>query len=241
MYKDRKVLALIPARAGSKELPGKNIKPMLGKPLIAWTIEQAKKSRYVDRVVVSTESKEIAEIAAEHGGEVPFLRPRELAADASKVIEAVRHALRRLKENKDDHDAVLLLQPTSPLRDPEDIDKAIELLFSNDAKAVISVSKAAHHPYWANTLPANRSMKNFIRQAAVNKNRQEISDFYVLNGAIFAAFCGYLLEGNNFQGENTFAYVMPKKRSIDIDDEVDFAVAEFLLDKATKRKAADEK
>jgi len=122
MYKGKKILALIPARGGSKGLPGKNIKPLLGKPLIAWTIEQAKASKYVDRVVVSTDDDEIAEVAIRYGAEVPFLRPKELARDDSPTIDAILHALDFFSDKGERFDLLALLEPTSPLRDSEDID-----------------------------------------------------------------------------------------------------------------------
>ena len=171
MYKGKNILGLIPARGGSKGLPRKNIKPLLGKPLIAWTIEQALASRYLDRVVVSTDNKEIAEISKKYGAEVPFMRPKELAEDNAKGIDVVLHAIDWLKENnkRKQYDLMMLLQPTSPLRATEDIDKAIETLFLKEAKAIVSVCEVAHHPLWANTLPKNGCMKDFIKKEIMNK------------------------------------------------------------------------
>jgi len=138
MYKDKKILALIPARGGSKGLPRKNIKPLLGKPLIAWTIEQSLASKYLDKVVVSTEDKEIAEISKKYGAEVPFIRPKELAKDDTPSIDVVLHAIDFL-EKKELFNIIVLLQPTSPLRTISDIDNSIEFLFSKNAQAIISV------------------------------------------------------------------------------------------------------
>lgn len=231
MFKGKKILALIPARGGSKGLPGKNIKVLLNKPLIAWTIEEARKSRYVDKIVVSTDSQEIAEISKKYGADTPFLRPKELATDEAQGIDVVLHAINWFRNVGEPYDLLILLQSTSPLRTPEDIDKAIELLFLKNAQAVISVSKVVHHPYWVNTLPDDGCMRDFIRQEAVNKNRQQVHDFYALNGAIYVAFCDYVLEKKGFHGDETFAYIMSKERSVDIDDEVDFFFAEFLMNK----------
>lgn len=231
MSKGKKILGLIPARGGSKGLPRKNIKPLLGKPLIAWTIEQALASKYLNRVVVSTDDKEIAEISKKYGAEVPFIRPKELAEDNAKGIDVVLHAIDWLKENdkQKQYDLIMLLQPTSPLRKSEDIDKAIELLFLKEAKAIVSVCEVDHNPLWTNTLPEDGCMKDFIRKEIMNKNRQELLVFYRLNGAIYLAYCNYLKQCKNFIGKETFAYKMPRERSIDIDSEIDLNLAEVLI------------
>jgi len=230
MYKEKTILGLIPARGGSKELPKKNIRPLLGKPLIAWTIEQAKASRYVDRVIVSTDDEEIAEIVKQYGAEVPFMRPKELARDDIPGIDVVFHAMNWFIKNENkQYDLIILLQPTSPLRTAEDIDKAIELLFFKKAKAIVSVCEVDHHPLWTNALPENGCMKNFIRKEIINKNRQELPTFYRLNGAIYLAYCNYIKEQKGFFGEETFAYIMPKERSVDIDSELDLKLAEILM------------
>jgi len=231
MYKGKNILGLIPARGGSKGLPRKNIKPLLGKPLIAWTIEQALASEYLDKVIVSTDEKEIADISKKYGAEVPFMRPKELAKDNAKGIDVVLHVIDWFMKNDKlkQFDLLMLLQPTSPLRTTEDIDKTIEYLFSKEAKAIVSVCEVDHHPLWSNTLPEDGCMKNFIRQEIVNKNRQELAVFYRLNGAIYLAYCDYIKEQKSFFGEKTFAYIMPKERSIDIDNEIDFKLAEILI------------
>ena len=230
MYKGKTVLGLIPARGGSKGLPRKNIKPLLGKPLIAWTIEQALVSKYLDRVVVSTEDKEIAEISIKYGADIPFVRPKELAEDNAKGIDVVLHATDwfREKDKRKQYDLIMLLQPTSPLRITEDIDKAIEFLFLKEAKAIVSVCEVDHHPLWANTLSEDGCMKNFIRKEIMNKNRQELLKFYRLNGAIYLAYCDYIKEQESFFGEGTFAYIMPRERSIDIDSDLDLKLAAII-------------
>jgi len=228
MYKGKNILGLIPARGGSKGLPGKNIKPLLAKPLIAWTIEQALASKYLDRVVVSTDDKEIAEISKKYGADVPYIRTKELAKDNAKGIDVVLHSIDWLEENDKQYDLMMLLQPTSPLRRSEDIDKVIELLFLKEAKAIVSVCEVDHHPFWANTLPEDGCMKDFIRQEIMNENRQELPVFYRLNGAIYLAYCNYIKEQKGFFGEETFAYIMPQERSIDIDNNVDFELVKIL-------------
>jgi len=231
MYKGKTILGLIPARGGSKGLSRKNIKPLLDKPLIAWTIERSLASKYLDRVIVSTDDKEIKDISRKYGAEIPFTRPKKLAEDNAKGIEVVLHAIDWLKKNdrRKQYDLLMLLQPTSPLRATEDIDKTIELLFLKEAKAIVSVCEVDHHPLWSNTLPEDGCMKNFIRQEIMNKNRQELPVFYRLNGAIYLAYCNYIKEQKSFFGEKTFAYIMPKNRSVDIDNKVDFKLAEILM------------
>lgn len=231
MYKGKRFLGIIPARGGSKGLPGKNIRCLLDKPLIAWTIEQALAGRYLDRVIVTTDDKEIAAISKKYGADVPFMRPEELADDEAKTIDVVLHAISRLELEKGNYDLAVLLQPTSPLREAGDIDGAIELLFLRNAQAVISVCKAEHHPFWTNTLPSDGCMKDFIRPEIKHKHRQQLPDFYRLNGAIYAAYCSYLKAQKDFFGAETYSYIMPEGRSVDIDSELDFKFAEFLLRK----------
>lgn len=228
MYKDKKILALIPARGGSKGLPRKNIKVLLGKPLIAWTIEEAKKSRYIDRIILSTEDKKIAAIAKRFGAEVPFMRPKKLAEDRAKGIDVVFHAMGFMKRQGEAYDMLILLQPTSPLRIAEDIDNAIRLLFKKNAGAIVSVCEMEHHPHKANTLPRNRCMKDFMKNIYLNKNRQELDKFYRKNGAIYLVRWDYIQKQKSFFGKKTFAYIMPQERSVDIDTEIDFKVAEIL-------------
>ncbi|MFC1621715.1 cytidylyltransferase domain-containing protein [Candidatus Omnitrophota bacterium] len=223
MYKNKKILALIPARSGSKRLPGKNVKLLAGKPLIAWTIEQAKTSKHVDKVIVSTDDKKIARISREYGSEVPFLRPQRLATDKAKSIDVILHGLDQLARDAEFYDIVILLQPTSPLRTSEDIDRAICLLFSKRAKAIISVYENGHRPLWSNTLPRNGSMKDFT------SNKHIKGPYYTLNGAIYVSHVDHLRKKKEFVGSKTFAYIMPRERSIDIDDKLDFSIADQLL------------
>ncbi|KPK42814.1 MAG: CMP-N-acetlyneuraminic acid synthetase [Omnitrophica WOR_2 bacterium SM23_29] len=229
MFRNKKILALIPARGGSKGLHRKNMRPLLGKPLILWTIEQAKNSKYIDRIIVSTDDKEIARISKKYGAEVPFMRPKKLAGDNVKGIKVVSHAVAWLQKNNSVFELLMLLQPTSPLRTSKDIDAAIKLLFKKNAQAVISITETDHHPYFSNTLPSNGRMANFLRPESINKNRQELPAFYRLNGAIYLAYVSYIKKKKNFLGKNTFAYTMPSERSIDIDSEIDFKLAELLL------------
>jgi len=229
LYRGKKILGIIPARGGSKGLPRKNIIPLLGKPLIAWTIEQAKESRYIDKVIVSTDDREIAEVSKKYGAEIPFLRPKELAEDDSKVIDAILLVIEWIEKNDMYYDLIVLLQPTTPLRTSEDIDNSIELLFSKKAQAIVSVCEVEHHPHLANTLPEDGSMENFLSFELANKNRQQLPVFYRLNGAIYLAYLDYLMAKKGFFGEGTYAYLMQRRKSIDIDNDIDLKFTEFLL------------
>jgi N-acylneuraminate cytidylyltransferase/CMP-N,N'-diacetyllegionaminic acid synthase len=231
MFKGKKILALIPARAGSKGLPGKNIRPMQGKPLIAWSIEQALKSKYIDKIMVSTDSPAIAAVARKYGADVPFLRPKKLASDTAKSVDVVLDAMRRLEKDGKTFDLIMLLQPTSPLRNHDDIDGSIKWLFARSAEAVVSVCEAEHSPLWCNTLPKNYLMKNFIKPEFANRSRTELAIFYRLNGAVYLSDWKCFLRKKNFIGDKTAAFIMPKERSVDIDTKNDFEYAEFLCQK----------
>ncbi len=233
MINGQYVLAVIPARGGSKGLPGKNIKPLCGKPLIAWTIEAARNCNDIDKIIVSTDYEGIAKIAMQYGAEVPFLRPQELAADNSSTIDAIYHAVDWLSEYQNYHPGyILLLQPTSPLRKSEDINEAMEILKDKGQKnrpvrAIVSVCETDHHPWWSNILPEDGCMDGFIRPEILNKRRQDFPAFYRLNGAIYIAEADYIRQHNGFIGPNTFAYRMSKKSSVDIDSDFDFKLAEL--------------
>lgn len=178
MYNNKKFLAIIPARGGSKGLPGKNIKNLNGKPLIAYSIEAAIEANIFDKIIVSTDSEEIAKIALKYGAEVPFLRPRELATDNANSMDALFHAIEFLKEQGEIYDYIMKLQPTSPLRTKKEILESVELLFEKSAESIISVSECQHYPLWANTLNEEKAMNNFIKEEIKHKNRQELPKYY---------------------------------------------------------------
>lgn len=230
MFKGKKILALVLARGGSKGLPGKNIRPLKGKPLIAWSTEAAQKSDYIDAIVMSTDCPKIKEQAITYGAEVPFQRPAELSTDTASGFDASMHAIDWLENRERHFDLVIHLQPTSPLRSTEDINHSIELYFKKKALAVVSVCPCAHHPWWANTLPEDGRMHHFLRQEVFENNRQGLPQYYQLNGAIYLADINFLRKNGNFYGPKTFAYVMPPERSIDIDTLLDFKLAECVLE-----------
>ena len=225
MNKDKKVLAIIPARGGSKRLPRKNILDLNGKPLIAYSIEAGLNSKYIDNVVVSSDDDEILNISKEFGADT-IKRPDELATDTATSFDAIKHTI----ENSNKYDYIILLQPTSPLRDNKHIDEAIELLESKSADAVVSVCKMDHSPLWSNSLDDTLSMNGFLRDEVLNKRSQDLETYYRLNGAIYICKTDKLLEAKSFfLKENIFAYKMDRKSSIDIDEEIDFKVAEILI------------
>lgn len=219
-----KTMGLIPARGGSKGIPGKNIKPMAGKPLIAWTIEAALRSDLLDAVVVSTDDTEIAAVARRVGAIVPFLRPTALAQDSTPGIDPVLHALDLLPE----FTAVLLLQPTSPLRTTADIDACLRLARNRQAPSVVSVSEPDTHPYWTYRLGSDQSLQQFLDSPPVTR-RQDLPPVFALNGALYYAQSHWLRQGRRLVGAETLAYVMPRERSVDIDNLLDWRMAELLL------------
>ena len=220
-----KYLAVIPARGGSKRLPNKNILDLNGKPLIAWSIEAAKKSKKIDDVVVTSDSEKILNIAKQYNVKA-IKRPDFLASDTATTFDAIKHAIETLD---DKYEYIVLLQPTSPLRNEKHIDEAIELLEQKNADAVISVCEMEHSPLWSNTLPENLSMNNFLRDEVKNKRSQDLDKYYRLNGAIYICKTDRLLkEKTFFIKDKIYAYIMDRKSSVDIDDEIDFKLAEIL-------------
>ncbi len=219
------VLALIPARGGSKGLPGKNIRLLHGKPLIGWSIDAARAARYVSRVVVSSEDAGILEVARVQGAQIPFVRPAELARDETPGMDVVLHALDQLP----DYEWVVLLQPTSPLRLAADIDAAIECCLSTGAPACVSVCESAASPWWMFRLDDGGRMHSFLPKEQRTVRRQDLPELYALNGAIYVARTAWLRETRSFLSDDTVAYVMPTERSVDIDTLFDFQLAECLL------------
>ena len=228
-----KVLGLITARGGSKGIPKKNIEHVGGKPLIAWTIEAALKSNVFDRVVVSTDNNEIASVAQKWGAEVPFIRPGRLSKDDSPHVDVLIHAINWLQEKEDySPEFLMLLQPTSPLRTSEDIDKSFELAVDRKADYVISVQEALSHPYSVMQVAEDQKLSEFLMSSgddASYQRRQVRPKFYSLNGAIFIFKVDVLLTNKNTYPELTFTYVMPKERSLDVDTSWDLHIANLVL------------
>lgn len=226
MINGKTILAIILARGGSKGIPYKNIKDLAGKPLIAWTIEEAKKSKYIDRLILSSEDEQIIKVAKEWGCEVPFVRPAELAQDETPGIEPVVHAINALKEK---YDYVVLLQPTSPFRRVEDIDNCLEQCVQAGAPACVSVTEVQHSPYWMYRIDEKMKMSPLIEVDAQINRRQDLPKVYELNGAVYVSATYFVIDNKTFHTKQTIAYEMPVERSVDIDSKIDFAYCEWLL------------
>lgn len=228
-----KNLAVIPARSGSKGLKDKNIKILNGKPLLVYTIEAAKQSGLFEEIFVSTDSEKYAKIALEWGANVPFMRRDELATDTTSSWEVVKNAIITYQEMGKKFETVALLQPTSPLRTAEDIIAGYNMMKEKDANIVVAVCEVDHSPLWSNILPQDLSFINFINQDLVNKPRQKLPTYYRVNGALYIAKTEYLMSANNnIYADKSFAFVMSKEHSVDIDDELDFVIAEALIKKS---------
>lgn len=229
MLEQYHVTALIPARGGSKRLPRKNVKMLGGKPLIAWTIDVAKQSKYIDSIVVSTDDIVIKDVAEKFGARVPFLRPKELSTDTASSFDVIKHAIEFLNINKENH-LIVLLQPTSPLRTVEEIDGALELFINKKALGVVSVSECEHSPLWSNTLPESLSMESFIRPEVQGKRSQDLDQYYRLNGSIYIYDVNSLLEQKCiFYNDCVFVFKTIMETSIDIDTDLDFKLAEIIV------------
>lgn len=223
-----KNIAIIPARSGSKGLEDKNIRIFNGKPLLAYSVEVAIMSGLFNEVFVSTDSEKYAEIGREYGAHVPFLRSPELSSDTASSWDAVKEALNCYEKIGATFHTIALLQPTSPLRTAQDITTAFALMQEKQANAVVSVCEVDHSPLWCNILPENGSMDRFLSKDLVTKGRQNLDTYYRINGAIYLVNVPYLLSSQTIYDHGCFAYKMDKRRSIDIDDLVDFQIAEYL-------------
>jgi CMP-N,N'-diacetyllegionaminic acid synthase len=223
MIKGDRVLAVIAARGGSKGLPRKNLRELGGKPLIAWSIEAARHSQYVDRAIVSTDDAEIAEVARHWAGDVPFLRPAELATDEAPIISSLLHAADSLAER---YRYVVLLQATSPFRLGSDIDAALELCCKQGAPACVSVTPVPK-ARWMQEINATGYLVPLFPNEGTR--RQELQQAYQPNGAVYIAELDWLRRKNAFYTPDTLAYVMPPERSLDIDTILDFHFAEAFL------------
>jgi CMP-N,N'-diacetyllegionaminic acid synthase len=218
MLCEKKILAVIPARGGSKGVPGKNIKMAGGKPLIAWMIEAARESVYIDRLVLSSDDDLIINIAKKYKCEVPFLRPLELAQDTSSASDVVIHAL----INIPGFDYVMLLQPTSPLTETRDIDGCIESCINGKANATVSVTEPAKSPYWMFSMDGENRLVPLLGKKYLNMRRQDLPDIYIPTGAMYIARTDFFLKNRSFYSGSTKGYFVPPERSLDIDSEGDF-------------------
>ena len=231
MIDGKSVLAIIPARGGSKRLPNKNILDLAGEPLIIWSIKAGIKSKYIDKVIVSSDSNDILNISQKNGADI-IKRPNDLANDKVSSFDAIEHTIANLNKN---FDYVTVLQPTSPLRNNIHIDKALELLFKKKANAVISVCESFHNPLWSNVLPKDGSMVKFLDDKIKNLRSQDLPTYYQLNGAIYICRTDKLLEEKTFFiKDNIYAFKMDRESSVDIDEKIDFQLAELMIETENK-------
>jgi CMP-N-acetylneuraminic acid synthetase len=222
------VLAIVPARGGSKGVPRKNIVSVAGRPLIEWTLAAARAATRVERVIVSTDDEEIASIARRAGTEVPFARPPELARDDTPGPAVILHAVDWLtRVERYSCAAVVTLQPTSPLRTAADIDAALSLLDDRAAHSVIGVSPSPHSPYWMMHVESDLRMRDFLPEDP--PNRQDLPALCTINGAIYVTRTDRLLQTGTLYGEGTLAYVMPEERSLDVDTAWDLHLVDLIL------------
>lgn len=227
MIKGKKVLALIPARGGSKRLPRKNLLSLNGKPLVNWSIDLALANQSIDCVILSTDDPDIASVVDERVF-IPELRPDYLSTDSSTTLSVLLYTIEKFGQ---DFDILMVLQPTSPLRKQEHINGALSVFCTNSAFSVVSVTQCEHPPIWSNTLPENGMMDGFIKPEGL-KRSQDLDIFYRLNGSIYIYDIHELLKVKhvNFT-ENTYAYKMDNMYSIDIDNKIDFEMVEFFVQK----------
>lgn len=220
MIDGKTVLALVVARGGSKGLPGKNVLPVLGRPLIQWTIDAAKASRYIDRLVLSTDDPTIMDVARRGGCDVPFRRAAELATDEASSVDVVVDALQRVPG----YDILVLLQPTSPLRSAGDIDGALDMLIATGAPSCITTRPAQEHPYWTYRADAQGRLTPYAQPSGdMPHRRQELPPAWCVNGAVYAVRVGQFMQDLSFHTPETVGYPMPAERSVDIDTAEDVA------------------
>ena len=224
-------LGLITARKGSKRVPDKNIKPLCGKPLLAYTIEAGLASSRLDRVIVSTEDEQIASIARQWGAEVPFRRPEELAADDARTIDVLVHALEWLELHQSYRpDALVLLQPTCPLRTGRHIDEAIGLYEAKDADCVVAVSEPEHHPYWMKTMDQDGQLTPFMQVDSHRYHqKQALPQIWSSNSSIYVIRRASFLARRQIYGGRTYGYVVPRSEALDIDTPWDFHLASLII------------
>jgi len=225
MFKEKTILAIIPARGGSKRIPKKNIKKLGGKPLIAYTIDSAIKSKRLTDFVVSTENEEIHDIALKYGAKV-VERPKILATDWAKTIDVVLDII-----NKEECDIVVLLQPTCPLRTSQDIDNAIDVFLRNKCDSVISMVEAGANQCWLMKIKGNKFLTPVFGHKYFNQRSQDLPKMYVPNGSIYVSTPQILRKYKSFYTNKVLPYIMPRERSIDIDDKDDWILAEVTIQK----------
>lgn len=226
MIDGRSVLAIIVARGGSKGLPGKNLREIAGKPMVAWSVLAAHGSRYIDRTILSSDDEDIIAAAGVEGCDVPFRRPADLATDTASVIDVIEHALDRLEQT---FEITVLLQATSPLRRSEDIDGCLERMVSTGAHACVSVCPPSHAPHLFYRIDKLDQLLPILENSPSSARRQDVPQTFMLNGAVYVAETKWLLQNQTFMTPTTVAYMMPPERSVDVDSELDLLLARAIV------------
>lgn len=232
MINNNKIIAIIPARGGSKGIKNKNIRKVNNKHLIGYTIEEAKKSNYIDEIIVSTDSKKIAEVSKMYGANVPFLRPKIYASDTSKTIDAIVFTLEELSKQGNRYDILVLLQPTQPLRTVIDIDKCLEQFILYDKKSTVSVSKVEDHPILYRTINNDKTLNKMLSISSTCR-RQDMPDYYKVNGCIYINSVDEVNNNLSFN-DNIMGYIMSEEHSLDIDEYKDLYLFKYFLSKKSR-------
>lgn len=228
MHKNKKIIGIVPARGSSKRIPRKNIRLLAGKPLITYTIEAALGSKYINRTIVSTDNEEIATVSKKCGAEV-IKRPKILSTGRAGTIDAIFHVLDILKRENYNPGIIVLLQPTSPSRTTGDINKALKLFLNSNSGSLISVSESRELPFWMHNINKKGFIKPLLGSKDHHKQRQDLPKTYTVNGAIYITTPKNLHKYSGFHTKKTSPYIMPPEKSIDIDDEIDFKLAELII------------
>lgn len=226
MFNNNRILAIIPARGGSKGIPHKNIIDLCGKPLVAYTIDAALNSKYIDYVMVSTDDEKIADVAKAYGAKVPFMRPAVLASDTAKTLDTILYSIKKLSDMGEEFLDFVLLQPTEPLRISNDIDAAIEKYYENNRQSLVSVSEVDDHPILIRTIEGNQ-LKPLLNVSSTCR-RQDMPKYYRVNGCIYINPIEQINKNTSFN-DNCIPYIMPKDHSVDIDELSDLALAKYYL------------
>lgn len=229
MMRKPRIVTVITARSGSKGLPDKNIRQLCGKPMLAYSIEAAIISGVSDFILVSTDSPQYAQIARAYGALVPFMRSSVASSDTASSWDVLKEVVAHLSDIGERFDAVLLLQPTSPLRSAADIQEAVSLFVEKKANAVVSVCESEHPPQWFGLLDSSLSLEGFLDSRFAELRRQDLPKYYRMNGAVYIVDIDFLMDMVGICVPGCYAYVMPISRSVDVDTLEDFAYAEYIL------------
>jgi len=228
MIENKKILAIIPARSGSKGIPQKNIKSFLGKPLITRTIQETNKSRFIDKTIVSTDSEEIANLAKSNGAEAPFIRPEEYSTDNSLAKDVILHTLDWITHNQEPFHYFIYLQPTSPFRTSVHIDSALKKLIRSRASSMVAVKEVKEHPKLMKIIDRDGFLFNLMNYSKKDINRQDFENLFLINGALYISKCDVFIKHKSFYEKECMPFIMDEFSSIDLDTLEDWNFAEYI-------------